>query len=449
MFVRRACFALGGLLLHSNVGMSMDVESLLQGSLQLSDTDESIPPVGTVWAPVKFNWKEPVEALSSTGSWIKCKVEGAGVYFGFFHLRCAANSIPGASEEYFLPNVPYKYIRRALDVGDKDYVLMNNVNSPGKGIRYRYSMDMNDVGGEIAPWGMVIVGEDVDPDWIKTDRGYYLPKRVNDADVLYEQARPDAVWTPADLSGAVFADMRAKAKDATDHTFEVGEHALYKTKRGEWIKCRIAGKEKYGLYAVIAMPVEYAMYPVGGVFPDHLKKIEHLEHHVPSANESKLCQKDGCITIMANTSSVMAHRAYIVEVPKKSNLKLLMTMVCQKVMKEFKTCVNETQFHFNGQLLDPTTRTEDSGLDDQSVIQVKTAAEVQAELDRTRELEKQRKARQEAKTQLDVLRKAAAKHPNNKNVQEAVRRAQTNSKAAKILAGKPVVKKPAQKKPVA
>jgi len=253
------------------------------------------------------------------------------------------------------------------------------------------------------------------------------------------------VWTIADLSGSVFADMRAKIKDLNDHTFDVSEHALYKTKRGEWIKCRIAAKEQYGTYAIIAMPVEYAMYPVGGVFPDHLKKIEHVDHHVASVNESKLCKRDGCISIMANTSSVMSNRAFVVEVPKKSNLKLLMTVICQKVMKEFKTCVNETQFRFKDQLLDPMTRTEDSGLDDQSVIQVKTAAEVQAELDRSRELEKQRKARQEAKIQLETLRKAAAKHPNNKNVQEAVARAQKNSKAARVLA---VNNMPAPKKPV-
>merc|ERR1719401_584565 len=305
---------------------------------------------------------------------------------------------------------------------------------------------MNDAGGEIAPWGQVVVGEDVDDQWIKTDRGYYLPKMVNDAHVLYEQARPDAVWTPADLSGSVFADMRAKAKDLTDHTFEVGEHALYRTKRGEWIKCRIAAKEKSGLYAVIAMPVEYAMYPVGGVFPDHLKKVEQIvEQHIPSANESKLCQKDGCISIMANTSTVMSNRAYVVQLPKKSNLKMLMTMVCQKVMKEFKTCINETQFKFNGQQLDPTTRTEDSGLDDQSVIVVKTAAEVRAEKERERELEKQKKARQEAKTQLEVLRKAAAKHPQNKNLKEAVAKVQKKATAKISQHGvKPPV--PAKKK---
>merc|ERR1719373_450447 len=122
-------------------------------------------------------------------------------------------------------------------------------------------------------------------------------------------------------------------------------------------------------------------------------------------------------------------------------------MVCQKVMKEFKTCVNETQFQFKGQQLDPTTRTEDSGLDDQSVILVKTAAEVQAKLQRERELEKQKKARQEARTHLEVLRKAAAKHPKNKNVQKAAARAQKSSKDAKTLkaGGKPVLaKKPAQ-----
>merc|ERR1719476_1161962 len=107
----------------------------------------------------------------------------------------------------------------------------------------------------------------------------------------------------------------------------------------------------------------------------------------------------------------MSNRAYVVEVPKKSNLKMLMTIICQKVMKEFKTCINETQFKFEGRLLDPMTRTEDSGLDDQSVILVKTAAGVQAELERARELEKQKKARQEARTQLEILRKAAAKHP--------------------------------------
>merc|ERR1719210_3228735 len=148
---------------------------------------------------------------------------------------------------------------------------------------------------------------------------------------------------------------------------------------------------------------------------------------------------------MANTSTVMSHRAYVVELPKKSNLKMLMTMICQKVMKEFKTCINETQFKFNGQQLNPTTRTEDSGLDDQSVIIVKTAAEVQAELERERELEKQKKARQEAKTQLEVLRKAAAKHPQNKNLQEAVAKVQkkTSAKISKH-GGKPPV--PAKKK---
>merc|ERR1719242_1218050 len=154
------------------------------------------------------------------------------------------------------------------------------------------------------------------------------------------------------------------------------------------------------------------MYPVGGVFPDHMKKVEHVaEPHVPSANETKLCQKDGCISIMANTSTVMSRRAYVVQLPKKSNVKMLMTMICQKVMKEFKTCINETQFKFNGQQLDPSTRTEDSGLEDQSVVVVKTAAEVQAEKERERELEKQKKARQEAKAQVEILRKAAAKHP--------------------------------------
>lgn len=417
----------------------------ITGDTQTLTDHPEVPVTGTVWAPVKYNWKEPVEAKSASGAWIKCKVEGAGVYYGYFHLRCAQNALPPHGEETFLPNVPFKLIRRVLDVGDKDYVLMNRGGWPGKGIRYRYSMDMNDAGGEIAPWGMVVVGEDVDPDWIKTDRGYYLPKRVDDEEVLDEQPRTDAVWSQADLSTAVFADMRKKQKDFEDHQFEAGEHALYKTKRGEWIKCRIAAREKYGLYAIIAMPLDYAMYPVGGVFPDKLKKIDHVEHHVSTGNESKLCKRDGCVTIMANTSSVISNRALLVDVPKKSNLKLLMTMVCQKVMKEFKTCVNETQFRFNGQLLDPMTRMEDSGLDDQSVVQVKTAAEVQAELDRATELEKQRKARQEAKTQLETLRKAAAKHPNNRNVQEAVKRAQTNSKAAKVLASG---KKPVQKKPL-
>jgi hypothetical protein len=449
MIVQRACLALGGLLLHSATATNTDVEALLQGSLQLTETDEGEtknpfddhPPTGTVWAPVKYNWKEPVEAKSSGGAWIKCKVEGAGVYFGYFHLRCAPSGTfddetvpPAQARDTFLPNVPYQLIRRVLNENDKDFVLMNSGNWPGKGIKYRYSKKWEDAGGEIAPWGQVVVGEIVDENWIKTDRGYFLPRKVDDEDVLQEQARTDGAYGVGEMGNSTFmAYMRNKEKEVSDHMFEVGEHALYKTKRGEWIKCRIAGKENHGLYAIIAMPIEYAMYPVGGVFPDHLKKIEQVEHHVASVNESKLCQKSGCISVMANTSSVMSNRAFLVQVPKQGNLRLLMTMVCQKVMKEFKTCVNETQFRFKDQLLDPTTRTEESGLDDQSVIQVKTAAEVQAERDRATELERQRQKRQEAKIQLDSLRKAAAKHPNNRNVQEAVARAQKGSKAAKLL----------------
>lgn len=117
---------------------------------------------------------------------------------------------------------------------------------------------------------------------------------VNDNQVLDEQPRPDAVWTPADLSGSVFADMRAKANALTGPTFGVGEHVLYKAKRGERIKCRTAAQEKYGLYEVIAMPVDYAMYSVGGVFPGHLGEFEQIvENHAPSASKLKLCQKDG------------------------------------------------------------------------------------------------------------------------------------------------------------
>ena len=52
-------------------------------------------------------------------------------------------------------------------------------------------------------------------------------------------------------------------------------------------------KKKYGLHGLIARPVEYAMYSAGDVFPVHLKKIKHIvEDYVPSASESKLCQKD-------------------------------------------------------------------------------------------------------------------------------------------------------------
>merc|ERR1719492_581154 len=106
---------------------------MLQVSQQVSETDdEETKHTGTVWAPVKYGVQEPVEALSSTGKWIKCKVEGSGMSFGFFHLRCADVKLEGASEESFLPNVPSKYIRRALDVNDKDFVLMNRVNARGK-----------------------------------------------------------------------------------------------------------------------------------------------------------------------------------------------------------------------------------------------------------------------------------------------------------------------------
>mmetsp|Transcript_58725 Transcript_58725/g.136609 ORF Transcript_58725/g.136609 Transcript_58725/m.136609 type:complete len:294 (-) Transcript_58725:108-989(-) len=217
------------------------------------------------------------------------------------------------------------------DEVDEWLVDNSNLQHKGPGVLWRLSKELSNVAGkgEYVRWGSTVRGVDEGGDWVKVGE-HYLPRTVHGAVVLVKKARARRI---------LYKPTRVRAPD------------------GLWVQCSITGPgSRPGTFNIMVRPTTIEDYPIQDVPVDALERLEEDREPEPApaknvpatANVGTSDREQQAELYLRVKVMNLDGRLMDMKLQKKSPLRWLMRMACERSRLRWERCQQEVRFEHDG-----------------------------------------------------------------------------------------------------
>lgn len=250
-------------------------------------------------------------------------------------------------------------------------VFNSELQHTGPGVLFRLSKSLSDLAGrdKYAQWGSVLNGTNSSDGWIQ-HKNYYLPTHINGKQIIKMLESQEQPHTAANST----TNTSAKPQLRKRLPFRYSPTEV-KVQDGSWVPCQVLGEgSKPNSFDIEVQPRSFAPYRMADVPAEALKKIQRVKVLPKTSKDTKGSKATNLQRSVNDQASISLKvdntkgQSFKLKMFKKSPMRTIMKMSCEKAKISWYKCQKLVQFTVNGQPVLQTDSVDALGLRDGDTV---------------------------------------------------------------------------------